>query len=57
MAHTAMWGAIYNVRINLGSIKDRTFISEMRQQIEAVLQKADIEMANLLQEVDRKIGA
>jgi formiminotetrahydrofolate cyclodeaminase len=56
MAHAAMWAAIYNVRINLGSIKDQEFAARMRQRIDTVLGKADAAMADLLAEADKKIG-
>jgi len=56
MAHTAMWAAIYNVRINLDSIKDQDFVAEMKQQIKNVADKAEVTLADLLAEADRKIG-
>lgn len=56
MAHTAMWAAIYNVRINLDSIKDQDFVAEMKQQIKTVADKAEVTLADLLAEADRKIG-
>lgn len=56
MAHAAMWAAIYNVRINLGSIKDQEFTARMRQRIDTVLGKADAAMADLLAEADKRIG-
>jgi len=56
MAHAAMWAAIYNVRINLGSIKDQEFAARMWQRIDTVLGKADAAMADLLAEADKKIG-
>ena len=33
MARTAILSALYNVKINLGSIKDETFVSEMREKV------------------------
>lgn len=56
LAHTAMWAAIYNVRINLGSIKDEDFAAALRRQIAATLVKADADLAALLAEADGKIG-
>ena len=57
MAYTAMWAAIYNVRINLGSIKDAEFVASLKQQIAVVVAKADAALEGLLAEADRKIGA
>ena len=56
MAHTAMWGAIYNVRINLDSIKDQDFVAAMKEQIKTVTEKGEVALVELLAEADRKIG-
>lgn len=56
MANTGMWGAIYNVRINLGSIKDQAFTEDMKSQIAALIVHAEIAMQELLNEVEKKIG-
>ena len=57
MAHTALWSAIYNVRINLDSIKDQDFVAAMKDQIKTVTAKAEATLTELLAEADRKIGA
>ncbi len=57
MAHTAMWAAIYNVRINLGSIKDQAFVAAMKKRIDDVSAKAADVLAALLTEADGKIGS
>lgn len=36
MARTAILSALYNVKINLGSIKDESFVKEMRQEVLAL---------------------
>ncbi len=56
MAHAAMWSAIYNVRINLGSIKDQAFAAGMRARIDAVLGQAEQAFAALTAAADEKIG-
>mgnify|MGYP003586076603 CR=1 FL=1 len=56
MAHTAMWAAIYNVRINLDSIKDQDFVAEMKEQIKVVTVKGEAALNELLAETDRKIS-
>jgi formiminotetrahydrofolate cyclodeaminase len=40
MARTAVLSALYNVRINLGSIKDESFVAEMTKEVEALEVKA-----------------
>ena len=56
MAHTAMWAAIYNVRINLDAIKDQDFAAAMKEQIKTVTAKAEAAFYELIAEADRKIG-
>ncbi len=56
MAHAAMWSAIYNVRINLASIKDQDFADKMRSRIDAALGKAGAAFAGLLAAAEGKIG-
>ena len=36
MARTAVLGALMNVKINLGSIKDEAFVSELRETCAAL---------------------
>lgn len=56
MAHAAMWAAIYNVRINLASIKDPVFITDMKLRIDTVVEKTEASLSTLLVEADRKIS-
>ena len=37
LAYAALQGAIYNVKINLGSIKDETYVQTMKSEIQALL--------------------
>lgn len=56
MAHAGMWGAIYNVRINLGTIKDTVFVEDMKCKVANILAEADVAMQEMLAEVENKIG-
>ena len=49
MAGAGMQGALYNVEINLGSIKDEAFVSDMRQQSEQ-LQDSGAKLQREIQE-------
>lgn len=55
MAYAAVWGAIYNVRINLTSIKDEAFNTKMRNQITNLLTENEKALAILIQNADEKI--
>ena len=41
LAHAALVGAIYNVKVNLGSIADRAWVDDIRSQLSALSQEAD----------------
>lgn len=56
MAHAGMWAAVYNVRINLGSIKDREFAEKMRKRVDTLLGGAEAVFAELVAAADGKIG-
>lgn len=51
LASTAVEGASYNVRINLGSIKDEHFITEIQQKMDEFLDESD----TLLDRVSRSL--
>jgi methenyltetrahydrofolate cyclohydrolase len=55
MAQAAMWSAIYNVRINLGSIKDRDFVTNLTGKIEDIVARSELLMAQLVKTADAKI--
>lgn len=55
MAQAAMWSAIYNVRINLGSIKDMDFVAGLKGNIEDIVVRSEVLMAQLIKTVDEKI--
>ena len=53
MAYAALQGAIYNVKINLGFIKDVDFCSDTRKQITALSDEAKKENATLNAAVEK----
>ena len=53
MAYAALQGAIYNVKINLGSIKDADFCRDTRQKIAAISDAAKKENAALTAAVEK----
>ena len=53
MAYAAMQGAIYNVKINLGFIKDADFCQDTRQKIAAISDEAKKENAALTAAVEK----
>lgn len=55
MAHAAMWSAIYNVKINLGSIKDQTFVADMSKQVTSTVERSEELLAKLIKKADEKI--
>lgn len=55
MAHAAMWSAIYNVKINLGSIKDQTFVADMNQQVASVVERSEELLLKLVAKANEKI--
>jgi formiminotetrahydrofolate cyclodeaminase len=57
VAYAGMWGAVYNVRINLSSIKDEGFTSATRDRIRAVLAAGEAQLAALTALADGKIRA
>jgi len=55
MAHAAMWSAIYNVKINLGSIKDQKFVEDMSKQVNSIVACSEKIFIQLVQKADEKI--
>jgi formiminotetrahydrofolate cyclodeaminase len=55
MAHAAMWSAIYNVRINLGAIKDIDFVADMTSKVESIVTRSEALMVQLVKTADAKI--
>lgn len=55
MAHAAMWSAIYNVKINLGSIKDQNFVADMTQQVTSVVDRSEELFTQLVHKANEKI--
>ena len=55
IAEAAMWSAIYNVRINLGSIKDTDFVADLKGRIEGIVVRSEVLMAQIARTADEKI--
>ena len=53
MAYAALQGAVYNVKINLGSIKDADFCQDIRQKIAVISYEAKKENAALTAAVEK----
>jgi formiminotetrahydrofolate cyclodeaminase len=56
MAYAGLWGAVYNVRINLASIKDEDFCTAARDQVHTLLDKSRELHAILTALADEKIA-
>ncbi len=55
MAATGLDGAIYNVRINLSSIKDEEYLKRTEEEIEGFIARKDVLLASVLEEVENKL--
>ena len=55
MAHAALWSAVYNVKINLSSIKDQTVVEAMSKEISEITHKGDMLMAQIAKQAEEKI--
>jgi formiminotetrahydrofolate cyclodeaminase len=55
LAYAALWGAVYNVRINLGSVKDAEFNRNKRARIAELLTKGEELNSELGRLADEKI--
>jgi len=55
LAHAAMWSAVYNVKINLGSIKDQNFVEDMNKQVNSVVDRSEELFTQLVQQANEKI--
>jgi len=55
MAHAGLQGAIYNVRINLPSIKDQSFVMEIQKQLDELLQEAHEVAEAVKEEVEKAL--
>lgn len=51
MGRTAILAALYNVKINLGSIKDESFVKEMAEKAASLEEQAQIQEKQILQQV------
>jgi formiminotetrahydrofolate cyclodeaminase len=55
LAHAALWGAVYNVRINLGSITDDTFNRSKRARLAEILAQGEQHILALSRLADEKM--
>ena len=55
MAATGLDGAIYNVRINLSSIKDEEFLKRTEEEIKGFIARKDVLLASVLEDVENKL--
>lgn len=55
MAHAAMWSAIYNVRINLASIKDAAFVADMSEKITSIVEQSEVLLDKFVSSSNEKI--
>jgi formiminotetrahydrofolate cyclodeaminase len=56
MAYAGMWGAVYNVRINIASVKDMGFKAAMQKRVSAVIDQGERLLAELAALADLKIS-
>ncbi len=56
MAFAGVRGAIYNVRINLPNIDDKSFVTEMNKKLEGLLKEARETCDAVQREVERSLG-
>jgi glutamate formiminotransferase/formiminotetrahydrofolate cyclodeaminase len=57
MGRAGILGAIYNVKINLGSIRDRDWVTTIEAQLEKMIDEADMIVADVRAFIDDKIGS
>ena len=55
-ARSAVLGALLNVRINLGSLKDKTFVDELKREADHLEQLACIREKELLEVVNQELN-
>lgn len=56
MAFAGLQGAIFNVDINLGSIKDEQFVQQMRERKEEALAEAQTMRGEIMEAVQERLG-
>jgi formiminotetrahydrofolate cyclodeaminase len=55
MSYSAIIGAIWNVNINLNSIKDTEFVNQLKPEIDEILKQTDSHWTKIKNNVDDKI--
>lgn len=56
LIRAAAMGAAYNVRINIGSIKDEAFVNQLTEKTGALLQKVHADVAELEELMEKGLG-
>lgn len=56
MAHAGLHGALYNVKINLGSIKDEKFLANTQTKVSAIIEEDKVLHQELLATASQVIG-
>lgn len=56
MAHAGLHGALYNVKINLGSIKDEKFVADTQTKVSAIIEEDKALHQQLLTTASQVIG-
>lgn len=56
LAYAATTGALYNVRINLASIRDAAYVARTGEQVRALLQRAEVVRDEALAVVEQRLG-
>ncbi|CVK18746.1 cyclodeaminase/cyclohydrolase family protein [Sporomusa sphaeroides] len=56
MAHAGLHGALYNVKINLGSIKDEKFVANTQTKVSAIIEEDKVLHQELLATASQVIG-
>ena len=55
MAHAGMHGAILNVKINLGSIKDQKFVDDINRKIKDIISSTDKKTNKIIDIVEKEM--
>ncbi len=55
MAHSAIFGAVWNVKINLSSIKDKDFVSKKLEEIDWILKSISKDWREIQESIESKI--
>jgi formiminotetrahydrofolate cyclodeaminase len=57
LAYAGLWGAVYNVRINIAALRDEAFVLSKRKEIARLLASGEELLGRLRKRADEKTGA